>query len=196
LTASRDGSVKVWEPTTARIAVKLREHTSAVNAAAFGPDSKLLVTAGDDGWALLFRCEVCGSILITKPSHRVRARPSTSATGQRTYDFAIRQFVAWLFGAPFNRTVVLRYRIHLEQRGYAPSTINLRFAAVPRVASEAADAGLLSPELVAGIRRVKGVRRIGVRLGNWLAPEQGRRLLDVRRRRRPVRRATTRWSQY
>jgi integrase len=46
------------------------------------------------------------------------------------------------------------------------------------VAYEAADAGLLSPELAAGIRRVKGVRRIGVRLGNWLTPEQGRRLLD------------------
>ena len=41
------------------------------------------------------------------------------------------------------------------------------------------DAGLLSPELAAGIRRVKGVRRIGVRLGNWLTPEQGRRLLEV-----------------
>jgi integrase len=45
------------------------------------------------------------------------------------------------------------------------------------VAYEAADVGLLSPELAAGIRRVKGVRRIGVRLGNWLSPEQGRRLL-------------------
>jgi integrase len=78
----------------------------------------------------------------------------------------------------FNRTVVLRYRIHLEQRGYAPATINLRLAAVRRVAYEAADVGLLSPELAAGIRRVKGVRRIGVRLGNWLTPEQGRRLLD------------------
>jgi integrase len=74
--------------------------------------------------------------------------------------------------------VVLRYRIHLEQRGYAPATINLRLAAVRRIAYEAADTGLLSPELAAGIRRVKGVRRIGVRLGNWLTPEQGRRLLD------------------
>jgi site-specific recombinase XerD len=46
------------------------------------------------------------------------------------------------------------------------------------VTYEAADAGLLSPELAAGIRRVKGVRRIGVRLGNWLTPEQGRRLLE------------------
>ena len=105
----------------------------------------------------------------------------TSASGQRTYDHAIREFVAWYCSEPrlaFNRTVVLRYRIHLEQRGYAPATINLRLAAVRRVAYEAADAGLLSPELAAGIRRVKGVRRIGVRLGNWLTPEQGRRLLE------------------
>jgi integrase len=104
----------------------------------------------------------------------------TSASGQRTYDHAIREFVAWYCSEPrlaFNRTVVLRYRIHLEQRGYAPATINLRLAAVRRIAYEAADAGLLSPELAAGIRRVKGVRRIGVRLGNWLTPEQGRRLL-------------------
>ena len=75
---------------------------------------------------------------------------------------------------------MLRYRIHLEQRKYAPATINLRLAAVRRIAYEAADAGLLSPELAAGIRRVKGVRRIGVRLGNWLTPEQGRRLLESR----------------
>ncbi len=105
----------------------------------------------------------------------------TSVSGQRTYDHSIREFVAWYCSEPrlaFNRTVVVRYRIHLEQRKYAPATINLRLAAVRRIAYEAADAGLLSPELAAGIRRVKGVRRIGVRLGNWLTPEQGRRLLE------------------
>jgi integrase len=107
----------------------------------------------------------------------------TSTSGQRTYDHAIREFVVWYCSEPrlaFNRTVVLRYRIHLEQRLYAPATSNLRLAAVRRVAYEAADAGLLSPELAAGIRRVKGVRRLGVRLGNWLTPEQGRRLLTHR----------------
>jgi integrase len=105
----------------------------------------------------------------------------TSATGQRTHDHGIREFVAWYCSEPrlaFNSTVVLRYRIHLEQRGCAPATINLRLAAVRRIAYEAADAGLLSPELAAGIRRVKRVPRIGVRLGNWLTPEQGRRLLE------------------
>ena len=79
----------------------------------------------------------------------------------------------------FNRTVVLGYRIHLEERRYAPATINLRLAAVRRVAYEAADAGLLSPELAAGIRRVKGARRLGIRTGNWLTAEQGRRLLTM-----------------
>jgi integrase len=46
------------------------------------------------------------------------------------------------------------------------------------VAFEAADSGPLSPELAAGIRRFKGVRRIGVRVGNWLSIEQSRRLLS------------------
>ncbi len=129
-----------------------------------------------------------------KPPKRVLALPDlehaktavlnslSSASGQRTYEHAIREFVAWYCSEPrlaFSRTVVLRYRIHLEQRGYAPATINLRLAAVRRIANEATDAGLLSPELAAGIRRVKGVRRIGVRLGNWLTPEQGRRLLEA-----------------
>lgn len=103
----------------------------------------------------------------------------TSKSSQRTYDHAINEFVDWYCSEPrlaFNRTVVLRYRIHLE-RHLAPTTINLRSAAVRRVACEAADFGLLSPELAAGIRRVKGVRRIGVRLGNWLTADQGRLLL-------------------
>lgn len=104
----------------------------------------------------------------------------TSRSGQRSYDHAITDFVEGYCSEPrlaFNRTVVLRYRIYLEQRQYAPTTINLRLAAVRRVAYEAADSGLLSPELAAGIRRVKRVRRIGIRVGNWLAAEQGKRLL-------------------
>lgn len=104
----------------------------------------------------------------------------TSKSGQRSYDRAITDFVDWYCSEPrlaFNRTVVLRYRIYLEQKQCAATTINLRLAAVRRVAFEAADSGLLSPELAAGIRRVKGVRRIGVRVGNWLTVEQTKRLL-------------------
>src|SRR5437763_14629465 len=79
----------------------------------------------------------------------------TSKSGQRTYDHAINEFVDCYCSEPglaFNRTVVLRYRIHMEQRHLAPTTINLRLAAVLRVAHEAADSGLLSAEFAAAIR--------------------------------------------
>jgi hypothetical protein len=104
----------------------------------------------------------------------------TSQSSQRSYDHAIREFIDWYCSEPrlaFNRTVVSRYRINLEQAHYASSTINLRLAAVRRLAYEAADCELLSPDLAAGIRRVKGVKKHGVRIGNWLTAEQGKRLL-------------------
>jgi integrase len=104
-----------------------------------------------------------------------------SASSQRSYDHAIREFIEWYCSEPrlaFNKTVVTRYRVALEQKHYAPSTINLRLAAVRRLAYEASDSGLLSPDLAAGIRRVKGVRRLGVKIGNWLTAEEGRRLLS------------------
>jgi site-specific recombinase XerC len=75
--------------------------------------------------------------------------------------------------------VVLRYRHELEVRRLAPATINLRLAAVRRLADEASDNGLLNPDLAAGVRRVKGAKRLGMRLGNWLTADQGRKLLAV-----------------
>lgn len=105
-----------------------------------------------------------------------------SQSSQRSYDHAIREFIEWYCSEPrlaFNKTVVTRYRIFLEQAHYASSTINLRLAAVRRLAYEAADAGLLSPDLAAGIRRVKGAKKFGVRMGNWLTADQGKRVLGV-----------------
>ncbi|SRR5713226_7720846 len=57
----------------------------------------------------------------------------TSASSKRSYDHAIREFIDWYCSEPrlaFNKTVVTRYRIALEQHTYAPSTINLRLAAI------------------------------------------------------------------
>jgi site-specific recombinase XerD len=102
-------------------------------------------------------------------------------TSQGSYGHAIDEFISWYCSEPrlaFNRTVVLRYRFFLEQKNLAPSTINVRLAAVRRLAYAAADNGLLSPELAAGIARVKGAKRLGVRIGNWLTVEQGKALLQ------------------
>jgi site-specific recombinase XerC len=105
----------------------------------------------------------------------------SSPCSRRNYKFAMEQFISWYCSEPrlaLNRTVVLRFRLHLESLGLAAGTINQRLAAVRRLAYEAADSGLLSPELAAGIRRVKGVKQLGCRAGNWLNREQARLLLE------------------
>lgn len=105
-----------------------------------------------------------------------------SPESKRGYRHALDEFIEWYCSEPrlsFNKTVVTRYRIHLESRHLAAGTVNGRLAAVRRLAYEAADAGLLSPELAAGIRRVKGVKKLGVRLANWLTAEEDRRVLQA-----------------
>lgn len=92
----------------------------------------------------------------------------TSRSSQRTNNHAIREFIEWYCSEPrlaINKSVVTRYRISLEQRHYASTTINLRLAAVRRLAYEAADCGLLSADLAAGIRWVKSAKRLGVPQG-------------------------------
>jgi hypothetical protein len=110
---------------------------------------------------------------------------------QRGYRHAIDEFVDWYCSEPplsFSKTVVTRYRMHLESRGLAPGTINLRLGAVRRLAYEAADCGLLSADLAAGIRRVKGVKKLGVRLGNWLTRRADGRSSSATRRTLGIRR--------
>src|SRR3984893_7369910 len=109
-------------------------------------------------------------------------RSLASPDSRRGYQHAIDEFVAWYCSEPrlaFNKTVVLRYRFHLEERGLASGTINVRMAAVRRLAFEAADSGLLRPDLAPGIHRVNGVRKLGSRLGNWLTAGEASALLQV-----------------
>ena len=106
----------------------------------------------------------------------------TSLQSRRSYQHAMDEFIEWYCSEPrltLNRGIVLRYRLQLEAKKLAASTINVRLAAVRRLAYEAADTGLLSPELVAGIRRVKGVPQLGCRVGNWLSAAEGEQLLSA-----------------
>jgi hypothetical protein len=60
-----------------------------------------------------------------------------SPESQRGYRHSIDEFIAWYCSEPclsFNRRVVTLYRIHLETRQLAPETINVRLAAVRRLA--------------------------------------------------------------
>src|SRR4030081_1047660 len=85
-----------------------------------------------------------------------------SPASRRVYEYAIDQFIDWYCSEPrlaFNRIVVVRYRMYLGSRGLAANTINQQLAAVRRLAHEAADAGLLRPELAAGFSRGKGLKQ-------------------------------------
>ena len=106
----------------------------------------------------------------------------SSAESKRGYRHAIDEFIRWYCSEPrlsFSKHVVTRYRLQLEACRLAPGTINGRLAAVRRLAYEAADCGILSPELAAGIRRVRGAKKLGVRLGNWLTASQARQFWQL-----------------
>ena len=99
---------------------------------------------------------------------------------RRAYSQALEEFLIWFRSEPgreFNKAAVQRYRTELEAKSLAPSSINVRLSAIRRIALEAADDGLMSPERTAGIARAQGAKRSGVRLGHWLTPEQAERLL-------------------
>jgi integrase len=67
----------------------------------------------------------------------------------------------------------------LESRGLGSVSINVRITAVRKLAVEAADNGLLAPEVTAGITRVKGAKSKGVRTGNWLSLREAQALLNA-----------------
>lgn len=117
---------------------------------------------------------------LRKPSNSTAARiyssrnrspyPPLLPSSQRSHHHAILDFIDLYSsesGLAFNKVVVTRYRMLPEQRHCASSTINLRLAAVRRLAMEAADSGWLSSEFATGIRRVKGVKETW-HPDNWL----------------------------
>ncbi len=87
-----------------------------------------------------------------------------SQHSRRSYEYAIERFIAWYCSEPrltFNRSVVVKYRSFLECLSLSTATINLHLSAIRRLADESAESGWLSPEHAIGIRRVKGVKRLG-----------------------------------
>ena len=71
------------------------------------------------------------------------------------------------------------WRASLEARGLGSSSIIIRMSAIRKLAAEAADNGLIAPELAAGIARVKSVKSTGIRVGNWLSLRQAQALLSA-----------------
>jgi site-specific recombinase XerD len=106
----------------------------------------------------------------------------SSPITKRVYNLGLNEFFAWYGQEPrpgFTKATVSAWRVALEARGLGSVSINVRITAVRKLAVEAADNGLLAPELAAGITRVKGAKSIGVRVGNWLSVQQAQKLLNA-----------------
>src|SRR6202162_2451607 len=98
------------------------------------------------------------------------------------YNLGLDEFFSWYGQEPrpgFTKATVSAWRVALEARGLGAVSISVRITAVRKLAVEAADNGLLAPELANGITRVKGVASKGIRLGNWLSIKQAQTLLNT-----------------
>ncbi len=117
--------------------------------------------------------------------HRLKSLVLDSVSSpitKRVYNLWLDEFFEWFGQEPrpgFTKATVSAWRVALEARGLGSVSINVRITAVRKLAVEAADNGLLAPELAAGISRVKGAKSKGVRVGNWLSLRQAQALLNV-----------------
>ena len=106
----------------------------------------------------------------------------SSPITKRVYNLGLDEFFEW-YGQEsrlgFTKATVAAWLVALEVRGLGAVSINVRITAVRKLAVEAADNGLLAPELANGITRVKGVPSKGVSLGNWLTAKQAQALLNA-----------------
>src|SRR6266705_5449635 len=106
----------------------------------------------------------------------------SSPITKRVYNMALDEFMGWFQQAlrpGFKKATVSAWRVSLEARGLGSSSIIIRMSAIRKLAAEAADNGLLAPELAAGISRVRSAKTQGIRVGNWLSLRQAQALLSA-----------------
>ncbi len=101
----------------------------------------------------------------------------TSAHSRRAYAKGLDLLFTFAASRPLTRALLMEYRASMED--LAPSTVNVRLAAVRKMVTEAKRNGLLSQGEAASLTDVPNIRQKGTRLGNWLTKEQARELLAV-----------------
>src|SRR6267378_341477 len=83
----------------------------------------------------------------------------SSPITKRVYNLGLNEFFEWFGLEPrpgFTKATVSAWRVSLEARGLGSISINVRITAVRKLAVEAADNGMLAPELAAAT--LKGLR--------------------------------------
>lgn len=98
------------------------------------------------------------------------------------YANAIRAFWTWYHReprGPLSKPLLQGYKVHLVATGAAVSTINVALTPLRQLAQIAAELGYIGFDVAAAIAAVPGVPNRGIRLGNWLPPDQIPTLLEL-----------------
>ena len=107
----------------------------------------------------------------------------SSPITKRVYNLGLDEFIEWYGQEPrpgFTKATVAPWRVALEARGLGSVSINVRITAVRKLAVEAADNGLLAPELANGITHVSP-RPAPFQLRLTLSAKVGSRAVEVAR---------------
>jgi len=132
-----------------------------------GPDLALLLSGGPPGG-------------LTPAQHLLRRLvldSVTAPTSKLAYGRALDQLFGFAAGRPLSRALLQEWKAEME--GLAPSSINVRLAALRKLIAEARRNGMLGVEEAANLSGIPNIRQQGTRLGNWLTREQAKELLAV-----------------
>ena len=106
----------------------------------------------------------------------------SSPIAKRVYDLGLDECFAWYSQeqlAGFTKATVATWRVPLEACGLGASLLTCGSRRCGSLRVEAADNGLLAPELANSITCVKGVASKDVHLRNWLTAKQAQALLNA-----------------
>lgn len=100
----------------------------------------------------------------------------TSEHSKRAYSKALIDFLGWMQAnqKPFTKATIQEYKQSLTG---SPASINLKMSAIRKLATEAADNGLIDQQIANSVNRVSGVTAHGVRAGNWLTKQQAQDII-------------------
>ena len=108
-------------------------------------------------------------------------RSVESPDNRRAYARALRDFKKWFIeqNKELTKALVQAYATELMSNGMDAANINQRLTAIRKLVGESADNGHFNPVIAASILRIKGLKWIGKKLGNWLTKQQAQWLLNA-----------------
>ncbi|MGD8457197.1 MAG: tyrosine-type recombinase/integrase [Anaerolineales bacterium] len=102
----------------------------------------------------------------------------SSPITKRKYRSALDEFLTWWNDngrQPISKALVQRYLTDLHDQGVG--SLNLRLSAIKKMVREAIDNGLLDIIKGQGVLNIKGFRKEGHSIGNWITKNQAQALL-------------------